>query len=330
MKAVLARGYGGPDVLTLEDVDPPTPEADQVLVEVHAAATNPSYWHRMEGKIPMLRQAYGDPAPTDPAMGGDCAGTVVAVGSDVTRFAVGDAVFGAAKGAFAEYAIAAERNLVHKPENVSFVDAAAIPTGGITALQGLRDHGHIASGQRVLIVGASGGVGTYAVQIAKSFDTHVTAVCSAQNTDMVMAIGADVVMDYAQTDWDGTGPYDLVLDMVGDRPFEMYLENLTPEGRMVSVGALSMDTMAFMEKMGAYLASAQDEKVVSFIAQVTTDGLATLAELLASGDVTSVIDRTFPLEEAAQAMATQGSKRISGKVVLVVNEQGAHQRGTSA
>ena len=135
MKAVLARAYGGPEVLTLEDVDRPKPEASQVLVEVHAAATKPSYWHRMEGEVPRLRQACGDPEPTAPAMGGDCAGTVVAVGSDVTRFAVGDAVFGAAEGAFAESAVAAERSLAHKPENVSFEDAAAIPTGGLTALQ---------------------------------------------------------------------------------------------------------------------------------------------------------------------------------------------------
>ena len=323
MKAVLARRYGGPEVLTLENIDRPTPEASQVLVEVRAAATNPSYWHRMEGRIPMLRQAYGDPDPLDPAMGGDCSGTVAAVGSDVTRFAVGDAVFGAAKGAFAEYAVASERNLVHKPENVSFEEAAALPTGGLTALQGLRDHGHITSGQRVLIVGASGGVGIYAVQIAKSFDTHVTAVCSAQNADMVMGIGADAVLDYAEHDWEGTGPYDLILDMVGDRAFETYVENLTPGGRMVSVGALGMDTMAFMEKMGAYKASTQEERVVSYIAQFTPDDLVTLGRLLASGDIKAVIDRTFPLEQAALAMTMQGSKRISGKVVLVIEGRGA-------
>lgn len=319
MKAVLARKYGGPDALTLEDVDRPTPEGGQVLVEVHAAATNPSYWHRMEGKIPMLRQAYGDPEPTDPAMGGDCSGTVVAVGSDVTRLAVGDAVFGAANGAFAEYAIAAERNLVLKPENVSFVDAAAIPTGGLTALQGLRDRGHIASGQRVLIIGASGGVGTYAVQIAKHFDTHVTAICSAQNIDMVTGIGADEVIDYTQQDWDGTGPYGLILDMVGDRPFEQYVQNVTQEGRVVSVGALGMDTMAFMEKVGGYKASEQEEKVFTYMAQFKTEDLTTLAQLMASGAITSVIDRTFPLEEVGAAMAMQGSKRISGKVVLVID-----------
>lgn len=319
MKAVLARKYGGPDALTLEDVDRPTPEGGQVLVEVHAAATNPSYWHRMEGKIPMLRQAYGDPEPTDPAMGGDCSGTVVAVGSDVTRLAVGDAVFGAANGAFAEYAIAAERNLVLKPENVSFVEAAAIPTGGLTALQGLRDRGHIASGQRVLIIGASGGVGTYAVQIAKHFDTHVTAICSARNIDMVTGIGADEVIDYTQQDWDGTGPYGLILDMVGDRPFEQYVQNVTQEGRVVSVGALGMDTMAFMEKVGGYKASEQEEKVFTYMAQFNTEDLATLAQLMASGAITSVIDRTFPLEEVGAAMAMQGSKRISGKVVLVID-----------
>ncbi|MDJ0663155.1 MAG: NAD(P)-dependent alcohol dehydrogenase [Acidimicrobiia bacterium] len=319
MKAILARRYGSPDVLTLEEVDQPTPEGDQVLVKVHAAATNPSYWHRMEGKIPMLRQAYGDPEPTDHAMGGDCAGTVVAVGNDVTRFAVGDAVFGAAKGAFAEFALASEKALVHKPEKVSFIDAAAIPTGGLTALQGLRDQGHITSGQRVLIIGASGGVGIYAVQIAKSFDAQVTAVCSTRNIDMVTSIGADEVIDYTQQDWDGTGPYDLILDMVGDRDFEVYVKNLTETGRMVSIGALGMDTMAFIAKMGGYKASEQEEKVFSFIAQFTTEDLTTLAELMVSGAIKSVIDRTFPLEETAAAMAMQGGKRVSGKVVVVID-----------
>lgn len=318
MKAILARKYGSPDVLTLEEIDQPTPGDDQVLVKVHAAATNPSNWHRMEGKIPMLRKLYGDPQPTDHAMGGDCAGTAVAVGKNVTRFAVGDAVFGAAQGAFAEYAIAAEKNLVHKPENISFVDAAAIPTGGLTALQGLRNHGRITSGQRVLIIGASGGVGTYAVQIAKSFHTHVTAVCSTRNIEMVKRIGADEVIDYTQQDWDGAGPYDLILDMVGDRPFDVYVKNLTPEGRMVSVGALGMDTMAFMAKMGAYKASQEEEKVFSYTAQFNTDDLSTLAQLMASGEVKSVIDRRFPLEEAAAAMAMQGSKQISGKVVITM------------
>ena len=177
-----------------------------MLLEVHAAALNPSDWHRMEGKIPMLRQAYGDPEPTDHALGTDCAGTVVAVGNAVTRFTVGDAVFGAAKGALAEYAIATERNLVHKPDNVTFIHAAAIPTGGLTALQGLRDHGQLVSGQRVLIIGAAGGVGVAAVQIATSFDAHVTAVCSTTNTDMVRGLGADDVIDYTAEDWDGTGP----------------------------------------------------------------------------------------------------------------------------
>jgi NADPH:quinone reductase-like Zn-dependent oxidoreductase len=320
MKAILARKYGSPDVLTLEEVDQPTPEGNQLLIKVHAAATNPSNWHRMEGKIPMLRQAYGDPEPTDHAMGGDCAGTVTAVGPDVTRFAVGDAVFGGAKGAFAEYAIAGEKNLVHKPENVSFVDAAAIPTGGLTALQGLRDHGQISSGQRVLIIGASGGVGVYAVQIAKSFDTQVTAVCSTRNIDMVKRIGADEVIDYTQQDWEGTGPYDLILDMVGDRPFDVYVKNLTPQGRMVSAGALGMDDMmAFMAKMGGYKASEEEERVFNFMAQFNTDDLTTLAHLMASGKVNSVIDRTFPLAETAAAMAMQGSKRISGKVVVTMD-----------
>jgi len=236
----------------------------------------------------------------------------------VTRFVVGDAVFGAAKGAFAEYAIATEKNLVHKPDNVSFVDAAAIPTGGLTALQGLRDQGHIAPGQRVLIIGASGGVGIYAVQIAKSFNTHVTAVCSTRNTDMVKRIGADAVIDYTQQDWSDTGPYDIILDMVGERPIDVYVKNLAPEGRMVSVGALGSDIMAFMAKLQEHKASAKEAKVFNYVAQFKTDDLTTLANLLESGEVKSVIDRTFPLEETAEAMAMQGNKRISGKVVLTI------------
>ena len=328
MKAILARKYGTPDVLTLEEVDQPTPEGNQVLVKIHAAATNPLYWHRMEGKIPMLRKRYGDPQPTDPTMGGDCAGTVVAVGKDVTRFAVGDAVFGGAQGAFAEYALAAEKNLVHKPERISFVDAAAIPVGGLTALQGLRDQGQITSGQRVLIIGASGGVGSYAVQIAKSFKTHVTAVCSTRNIDMIKRIGADEVIDYTQQDWSGTGPYDIILDMVGDRPFDVYVENLTPEGRMVSAGSLSMNPVEFMAKMGSYKGSEEEAKVFSYIAQFKTDDLTTLAHLMETGEVKSVIDRTFPLEETADAMAMQGSKRISGKVVIVIQDHDPEQQAT--
>lgn len=329
MKAILARKYGSPDVLTLEEIEQPTPESAQVLIKVHAASTNPSYWHRMEGKIPMLRQAYGDPEPTDPAMGSDCAGIVTSVGPDVTRFAVGDAVFGGAKGAFAEYAIAGEKNLVHKPENISFEDAAAIPTGGLTALQGLRDYGHITSGQHVLVIGASGGVGIYAVQIAKSFETQVTAVCSTRNIDMVKGIGADKVIDYTQQDWDGTGPYDLILDMVGERPFDVYVKNLTSEGRMVSVGALGMDTVAFMAKMGGYKASEEEERVFNFMAQFKMDDLTALAQLMESGAVKSVIDRTFPLEETAVAMTMQGSKRISGKVVVINDSKEQKNHGRS-
>ncbi len=319
MKAIRARRYGTPDVLKLEEIDRPTPEGDQVLIEVRSAGLNPADWHRMEGKIPMLRQAYGDPEPTDHALGTDCAGTVVAVGKNVARFTVGDAVFGAAKGALAEYAIATERNLVRKPENVPFVDAAAVPTGGLTALQGLRDHGRLESGQRVLIVGASGGVGVAAVQIAKSFDAHVTAVCSTTNTDMVRGLGADDVIDYTAQDWDGTGPYDLVLDMVGDRPFDVYVKNLTPTGRMVSVGALGTDTTEHLARLGAYKASEHGERVISFVAQFNTGDLQTLAQLMSSGALTSVIDRTFPLAEITSAITMLGSKRTSGKVVVSID-----------
>ena len=156
------------------------------------------------------------------------------------------------------------------------------------------------------------------MQIAKSFQTHVTAVCSTRNIEMVKSIGADEVIDYTQQDWDGAGPYDLILDMVSDRPFDLYVNNLTPEGRMVSVGALGMDTMAFMAKMGAYKASQEEDRVFSYVAQFNTDDLNTLAQMIASGAVKSVIDRTFPLAETAAAMAMQGSKQISGKVVITI------------
>jgi NADPH:quinone reductase-like Zn-dependent oxidoreductase len=195
-------------------------------------------------------------------------------------------------------------------------------------LQGLRDQGAITAGQRVLIIGASGGVGIYAVQIAKSFKAHVTAVCSTRNVDMVKGIGADTVIDYTQQDWDGTDPYDIILGMVGDRPLDVYVKNLTPEGRMVSVGALSMNPIEFMMKIQKYKQSDPEAKVFNYIAQFNTDDLTALANLMEAGEVKSVIDRIFPLEETAEAMAMQGSKRISGKVVIVIHDYEQEQQAT--
>ena len=188
MKAMLGREYGSSEVLTFEDVDKPTPNDDQVLIRVHAASVNPSDWHRMTGTPAILRQMHGDP-PNNPPIGTDVAGVIEAVGKDVTGFASGDQVFGGARGSFAEYVCATAKNVVQKPASVSFEQAAAVPTAGLSAIQALRDHGQIQAGQRVLVNGASGGVGTMAVQIAKAYDTHVTGVCSTRNVEMVRSIG---------------------------------------------------------------------------------------------------------------------------------------------
>jgi NADPH:quinone reductase-like Zn-dependent oxidoreductase len=330
MKAILSAQYGPPEVLTLQEIEQPTPKEDQVLIRVHAASVNPYDWHRMTGSSPGLRKRYGEPVPGDPTIGVDVAGTVAAVGKAVNEFKLGDEVFGRTNGSFAEYACSRESSIVLKPSNISFEEAAAVPIAGLTALEGLQDYGQIQAGQRVVINGASGGIGTYAVQIAKAFDTHVTGVCSTPNVEVVRSIGADEVIDYTRRDFtEAHHYYDLILDTVGNHSVEDYERCLKSEGLCVLVGATQELRAQMQARTGSDFISLMVEgykppagitKIIPMLSRPTKDELIFLAELLESGKVVSVIDKIYPLEQTADAMARIETKRARGKLIISVIE----------
>jgi NADPH:quinone reductase-like Zn-dependent oxidoreductase len=322
MKAVLQARYGSPDLLEVRDVPVPEIEDHQVLVRVHASSVNPAEWYRVWGPF-FVRLMGGDGlrAPKRPQIGSDLAGTVEAVGKDVTAFEPGDEVFGTTLGAWAEYAPAREVRLAKKPANVSFEEAAAVPIAALTALQGLRDHGRVEAGQKVLINGASGGVGTYAVQLAKVFGADVTAVCSTRNVELVRSLGADRVVDYTQEDFTRLGiRHDLMLDIAGSKPFRKFRRVLTPEATVVSIGApMSARRLGPLKHIiGTRLTSiGRSQKVVNFVAQITAEDLDVMRQHLESGAVKSVIDRRYPLDEIADALNYLGTTHARGKVVVV-------------
>src|SRR5690242_11841717 len=307
MKAIVRARYGSPDVLRLSEVERPVPKDDEVLVKIHAASVNALDWHLMRGK-PFLARTGGNGLrkPKDQRLGVDFAGRVEAVGSNVTRLHVGDEVVGSRMGAFAEYVCSAENKVVPKPANLSFEAAAAVPVAALTALQGLRDCGQIQPGQLVLINGASGGVGTFAVQIAKAFGADVTAVCSTANVDMARAIGVDHVVDYTREDFTQSGRrYDLILGVNGYHPISAYRRALRPDGVYVMAGASNAHLMqALLQVMllGPVVSKAGRQKVRSFIAKITHEDLVFVKELLEAGKVVPVIDRRYPLSEAAEAI----------------------------
>jgi NADPH:quinone reductase-like Zn-dependent oxidoreductase len=323
MKAAVYRCYGAPDVLKIEEVAKPTPTDNQVLVKVHAASVNPLDWHYLRGTPYIVRFDAGIGTPTNPRLGVDFAGTVEAVGANVKRFKAGDDVFGGRPGAFAEYVtVRADRALVAKPPNLSFEQAAAIPIAAVTALQALRDKGRIQPGQKVLINGASGGVGTFAVQIAKSFGADVTGVCSTRNAAMVRSIGADHVIDYTKEDFtQGSQRYDLILDAVGSHSLLEYKRVLNPDGVLVIVGGSNTGRwvgflIAPLEAL--VLSRFTSQKFEPFLAELKPEDLATLADLMQAGKVTPVIDRRFPLSEVAAAMRYVEAGHAQGKVVIDV------------
>ena len=321
MIAVLYRRYGSPDVLELAEIDKPVPADDEVLVRVRATSVNPVEWYSMVG-LPVGRVRSGLRSPKDPRLGVDMAGTIEAVGRNVTEFEPGDEVFGAKNGALAEY-VCVRNAIALKPSNLTFEQAAAVPVAAITALQGLRDHGRLQPGQRVLINGASGGVGTFAVQIAKALGAaHVTAVCSTQNVETARSLGADVVVDYTADDFTLRDErYDLLLDVNGTRSFSEYRRVLEPEGRLVIVGAPKGNRVigplahVIKVKLGSL---GRSQKVGFFVAKLTREDLLVLSELLASGKVTPVIDRSYPLSEIADAMRYLGEGHARGKIVVTV------------
>ena len=323
MKAVVYRCYGSPEVVKLEDIAKPAPADDRVIVRVHAASLNPLDWHYMRGKPYIMRADAGIGAPEDIQMGVDFAGVVESVGKNVTRFKVGDAVFGARGGAFAEYlSVGESKSLALKPDNVTFEQAAAVPIAGLTALQALRDKGNLQRGQKVLINGASGGVGTFAVQIAKAMGAEVTGVCSARNTAMVQAIGADHVIDYTQEDFTkGSQRYDLIIDNVGSHTIAEYRRVLTPKGALVMVGGPSdgpwIGPLSASIK-ALFVSPFVSQRLMFILAQSNQADLGTLRDLMQSGKVTPVIDRRYKLNETADAIRYLELGRARGKVVIAV------------
>jgi NADPH:quinone reductase-like Zn-dependent oxidoreductase len=320
MKAIVAERYGRPDVLELRDVEKPTIEDDQVLVRVHASSVNPVEWYGVTG--PLFARGGGLRRPASAAVGADLAGRVEAVGGAVTSFAPGDEVFGTGSGAWADLAVARESRLAPKPAGVSFEDAAAMPIAGITALQALRDHGQVEAGQKVLINGASGGVGTYAVQLAKCLGADVTAVCSTGNIEQARSLGANRVVDYTREDFTRSGiRHDLLLDIAGSRPVRALRRVLTPEATMVLVGGrMTYRGFGPLPHLGATLVSSKlrRQRVRFFVAKVNTEDLAFLGSLLEAGTMRSVIERTYSLDEAPGALAHLGEGHARGKLVITM------------
>jgi len=321
MKAIVYRCYGSPDVLRFEDFEKPTAADDQVLVKVHAASVNPLDWHYMRGTPYIVRMDSGFGKPENPRLGVDFAGTVEAVGKNVTRFKPGDEVFGGKFGAFAEYVTVREnRALALKPASLTFEQAASVPIAALTALQALRDKGRIRPGQKVLINGASGGVGTFAVQIAKSFGADVTGVCSTKNLAMVRSIGADHVIDYTLEDFTKGGQrYDLILDNVGNHSLLEYKRVLTPKGIFVIVGGPTngqwIGPMVTPIK-ALVLSPFVSQKFVPFLAELNQEDLTVMRDLMQAGKVTPVIDRRYRLSEVPAAIRYLEEGHARGKVVI--------------
>jgi NADPH:quinone reductase-like Zn-dependent oxidoreductase len=322
MKAVMQDGYCGPEELRLEEVPEPEIADDEVLVKVKAASVNPFDWHVMRGDPAFARLLVGLRRPKVPIRGVDVAGVVEAVGSSVTEFKTGDEVFGHRPRAFAEYVSGKEDRFIKKPSSLSFEEAAGIPVAGMTALQALRDKGNVQAGQKVLITGASGGVGSFAVQIAKSFGAEVTGVCSTPNLELVRSLGADHVIDYTQEDFTRSGKrYDLIVYAAGTHSLRACRRALMPNGTFVGVG--SSKTGNFFSILFGFvrprlLSRFTSQSFVTFLTDGTEENLVFLAKLVEEGKLKPVVDRTYPLEEAAEALRYQEKGHARGKVILVV------------
>jgi NADPH:quinone reductase-like Zn-dependent oxidoreductase len=325
MKAIVNTHYGSPEVLQLKEVEIPTPQDNEVLVKVHAASVNAGDWHLLRGKPFLVRLSSGLLKPKNEILGADIAGRVEAVGRNVKQFQLGDEVFGNTArygfGGFAEYISIPENALVPKPANISFEEAAAVPQAALTALQGLRDKGHIQPGQKVLIHGASGGVGTFAVQIAKSFGAEVTAVCSTRNVDMARSIGADHVIDYTQEDFTKNGQqYDLILAVNGYHPISDYQRALSPQGTYVMSGGSNAQMFQAMLQ-GPWISRTGSKKMGFLgVSKVNQRDLVFMKELLETGKVVPVIDRRYPLHETAEAIRYLEEGHAQGKVVITVDQ----------
>ena len=323
MKAIVRDTYGSTDVLELRDIDKPEIAEGDVLVRVRAAGVDRGVWHVMTGlPYPIRLAGYGLRTPKNPVPGMDLAGVVDAVGKGVTRFQPGDEVFGIGKGSYAEYALAHENKLAPKPTNLTFEQAAVVAISGLPAVQGLRDHGQVKPGQQVLIIGASGGVGTYAVQLAKAFGAEVTAVCSTTKVDMVRSLGADRVIDYTRDDFAaGEQRYDVILDIGGNPSLSRLRRALSPKGTLVITGGETSGRW-----LGGYdrqiralvLSRFVDQKLTTFISSENHEDLIVLSDLIEAVKVTPVIDRTYPLSDVPKAIRYVEQGHARGKVVITV------------
>jgi NADPH:quinone reductase-like Zn-dependent oxidoreductase len=322
MKAAVYSSYGAPDVVQIKDVEKPVPKDNEVLLKVRAASVNPLDWHFMRGTPYFVRIVAGLRKPKDTRLGVDVAGQVEAVGRNVTRLRPGDEVFGTCRGAFAEYACTSDSALVTKPNNVTFEQVASVPVAAFTALQGFRDKGNLQPGQKVLINGAAGGVGTFAVQIAKSFSADVTGVCSARNVDMVRSIGADWVIDYSHEDFTRSGRrYDLIFDLVGNHSLLACRRVLNPKGIYVGAGAPSGRWMIGPLTRGIIsplLSWFVSQKLVMVLAKPNKDDLIIIRELLEFGKITPVIDKRYTLSDVPKAIRYLEAGHARGKVVITL------------
>lgn len=321
MKAIVQDRYGSPDVLRLSDVEMPTIGDDGVLVRVRATSINAMDWHLVRGRPYMARVGTGLRRPKQAIPGTDVAGTVEAVGRDVTELHPGDEVLGARSGAYAEYVAGRVRNFVLKPANLSFEQAAAIPVAAITALQALRDHGHVQSGQRVLIIGAGGGVGSFAVELAKAFGATVTAATSTPNLELVRSIGADEVVDYTRTDVTCSGQqFDVVLDVGGYRSLRDLARVAAPKGTVVPVGAGKATTLGIVSGIvaGQVRRRVLGQRMGFFVGKITREDLLVLAQFATDGKIVPVIDRSYPLAEIADALRHAETGKARGKIVVTI------------
>jgi len=327
MKAIVYHDFGSPDVLRLEEIEKPVPLDKQVLIKVRAVSVNPLDWHYMEGTPYLGRLVeFGFLQPKVSRLGVDYAGTVEAVGKDVTQFKAGDEVYGNRFGAFAEYIVASEKALALKPANLTFEQAASVPVAAVTALQALRDKGKIEAGQKVLINGASGGVGTFAVQIAKSFGAEVTGVCSGRNAEMVRSIGADYVIDYTKEDFTKNGQhYDLIIDNVGNRSLLECRRILNPKGKIILIGGGGVNDGRWTGPLVEVIKMLTLQRFVTqemsmMLAEMNNKDLSILADLMQTGKVKPVIDRTYTLSQLPEAMRYLEEGHARGKVVITVGD----------
>ena len=322
MKAIIRDAYGSVDALRLADIDQPVAGEVDVLVHVHAAGVDQGVWHLMTGTPYAMRLAgFGIRAPKNALLGYDVAGRIEAVGAQVTEFRPGQEVFGTCRGSFAEYAVARADRLLPKPENVTFEQAAVVPISGFAALQAVREQGGVRSGQRVLIIGAGGGVGTFAVQIAKANGAEVTGVCSASKAELVRSIGADHVIDYTREDFvDGRNRYDVILDIAGNRSLSELRRALTPRGTLVIVGGEDAGKWLGIRRQlrAAALSPFVRQKLGFFISKERPEDLEELRKLLEAGTIRPVVDKTFPLEEVPAAIQYLRDGRARGKIVVVI------------